>query len=199
MFARSAGKRLAVGAATLATGFGLLLSIAPAASACTTHTPWGPWNDWSTQGTVVAGMPFRHHHCLPLFEQSAPTAVLVPVAETAPVRHELWHHHAVPPLAEHVARHHGRRHHGRRHHGRRHHLVSRHAVRYNNAGYQAVRYHLGSALYRTDAPRALAAMVPAHRLGFVHPAADFRDRHYGARHHHHRHHLRRHHHWLHRG
>jgi hypothetical protein len=199
VFTRSAAKRLAVGAATLATGFGLLLSIAPAASATTAHASWGPWNDWSYQGPVAAGMPFRHHHCVPLFEQAAgPVAPVVEYAPEAALTEPVLQP-AVRPLAAHSARMHGRRlhsrHHGRRHHGRRHYLTQRHAARYQAAAfYHTARYPLAATAWRGFPVTRTAAQLATIRPVDVRHSA-WR---HGARHH--RRHLHHHpHHWLHRG
>jgi len=198
VFARSVGKRLAVGAATLATGFGLILSIAPAASALTAHTPWGPWNGLGyEQPAAVTGLPFRFHrfhHCVPLSEQAPQVSAVDPAALPLVDTRPLWRP-AVRPVAEHMARHHARRHHhGARHHARRH--ARHHGRRFHNGSLHGVRYGLGSTAYRGATHRALATsavtrLVPAHALGAQYPFAHHFGRHHG-RHHRHHHRLRHH-------
>ncbi len=185
-----------MGAATLATGFGLVLSIAPAASACASHTPWGPWSGLGYERpTVVSGLPFHFHHCLPLAEQAPQVGALtpadVPLVETQP----LWGPGA-RPMAEHSVRHHARRHHVR-HHGRHH--RRHHGRRFHNGHLHGVRYRLSGTAYGIAGHRAITTaavtrVASARALGvrqpFAHPFGDRFGRHHGRHHHHRRHHHR---------
>ena len=188
MFARSVGKRLAVGAATLATGFGLMLSIAPAASACPVSAPWGPWNGLGYEQPVASGLPFHFHHCAPLAEQApeltAVTPLGAPLVETRPQ----WR-----PASEHSVRHRARRHHIRHHRHARH-----HGRRFHNGRVYGARYGHGSTVHRSVVAPMSARLAPARALSVHYPLAQHLGRHHGFRHHHrhHRpgHHHRRHHH-----
>jgi hypothetical protein len=208
VFSRSVGKRLAVGAATLATGFGLLLSIAPAASACPASTPWGPWNGLGyEQPTVVSGLPFHFHHCAPLAEQGPEFIGAVPAATSLVETRPQWRP-AVRPAAEHGVRHRARRHHTR-HHTRQH--LRHHGRRFHYGRVNAARYGLGTT-HRAVAPLSTrlntrvttpltTRLVPAHAQSVRHPLAHRLGRHHGLRHHHRHHglrHHRRHHHLHHR-
>lgn len=193
-----------MGAATLATGFGLVLSIAPAASACASHTPWGPWNGLGyEQQTVASGLPFHLHHCHPLAEQSPQVDTVAPAEAPLVETRPLWRP-AVRPAAEHALRHRAHRHHGR-HHRRRH--GRHHGHRFHNSRLQGVRYHLGGTVYRTAGHRAVTAtavtrVASARALGAQHSFAHHFGHHHGRCHHHrhhHRHHHLRHHRHLYQG
>jgi len=187
VFARSVGKRLAVGAATLATGFGLMLSIAPAASACPASAPWGPWNGLGyEQQAVVSGLPFHFHHCAPLVEQAPELTAAAPAAAPLVETRPQWR-----PASEHGVRHRASRHHARharhaRHHGRRFHNGHRHGARYNLS-----RLSGRTVTHRAFTP-AVTRLVPLHTLAGQHPLAHRLGRHHSPRHHH-RHHGLRHH------
>ncbi|MBC3843906.1 hypothetical protein GXW82_37985 [Streptacidiphilus sp. 4-A2] len=187
MFARSVTKRLVVGAAALTAGFGLVLSVAPTASACAGHAPWGPWNGLGYQRPVaVSGLPFRFHHCAPLADQGFPLVMTAPMAVPAEVTQPEQRPVALLG-AEHHARHHARHHAGRhhRHHGRRHHHRG-----YRHHLYRSARRTAAPALSTTAAPvftPAVARMVPAHAMGAWHPLAHQMNRHHHPRRHHHRH------------
>ena len=196
MFARSVGKRLAVGAATLATGFGLMLSIAPSASACPAAGPWGPWNGLGfEQQAAVSALPFHFHHCAPLAGQAPELTAVAPAAaplvDTRPQER---------PLSEHGVRHRAHRHHARhaRHHARRHARHARHqGRRFHSGRVHGARYDLGgrTVAHHAFAP-VIARRVPLHTLGYQRPL-DQLGQHQGLRHdglrHHHRHGLRHHH------
>jgi hypothetical protein len=185
VFARSVTKRLAFGAAALTAGFGLVLSVAPTASACATHAPWGPWNGLGYQRPVaVSGLPFHFHHCAPLAEQGFPLVMTTPMTaplevaqpEQRPVVLLGAEHHARYHAREHARRHH--RHHGRRHHhrGYRHHL------------YRSMRRTAEPTLSTAVAPAlspAVARMDPAHAMGAWQPLAHQLNRHHHPRRHHH--------------
>jgi hypothetical protein len=212
VFTRVVGKRLALGAATFAAGLGLVMSLAPAAAACSDHGGRMPWGAWGAPQQAVAALPFAWHHSSPmLLPQDAwgdPCDQLAPLAApaAAPVA-ALQHPAALHPNRHHRGRHHVRHHHRRHHHFRTHHLQGRHLAGHRQAHLYAVRHlalrhylvrnHALFAPAQTGfrvAPAGLVLMQPLHAN---HAAAH----HYGARHHrvrhhghhgHHRHHHRRH-------
>ena len=219
MFTRVVGKRLALGAATFAAGLGLVVSVAPAASACSDHSGRIPWGVWAGPQQAVVALPFARHHSAPMLrpqgawdpcEQLAPLAAPAVAAEQHPV--------ALHPVRHHRGRHHGVRHHVRHH--RRHHHLGTHRLRGQHlrghrqvqpyaVRHLALRHHLlrNHALRHTliapartgfrATPAGLVLMRPLHAQqlaahhGFAH--------HHGVRHHLARHHRVRHHHgrWSH--
>ncbi len=214
MFTRVVGKRLALGAATFAAGLGLVMSVAPAASACSDHSGRMPWGAWAAPQQAVVALPFAWHHGAPMLRPQAgwgdPCDELAPVAAPVAV---VQHPAAFHPNRHHRGRHHGVRHHvrhhRRHHHFRTYHLRGRHlagdrqvhpyAVRHLALRYHLVRNHaLRHALvapaqtgFRAT-PAGLVLMQPLH-------AHHYANHHYGTRHHRVRHHGYWHHRRLHRG